>query len=110
MSNAPTDDNEIEAIIACLGDDAATLRDRNPECEMAANMDKAAKLLEPLARLCEVMREQHAPSPDGKHITVMYPDGYSASQNCHRSRRRGLRNVPSGHHAGRTRAHPCGAV
>ena len=77
--STPADDNEIEAIIACLGDDAATLRDSNPECEMAANMDKAARLLEPLARLREVMREQRAPSPDGKHITVMYPDGYSAS-------------------------------
>jgi hypothetical protein len=38
-------DEDIESVIACLGDDAATLRDRNPEDEMAANMDEAARLL-----------------------------------------------------------------
>lgn len=40
---------EIEAVIACLGDDAAALRDENPEDERAANMDRAAELLEALA-------------------------------------------------------------
>lgn len=39
------DREELEAVIACLGDDAATLREQNPECEMAANMDRAAELL-----------------------------------------------------------------
>lgn len=43
-------DEKIEAVTACLGDDAATLRDRNPEDEMAANMDEAARLLSALAR------------------------------------------------------------
>jgi hypothetical protein len=42
-------DETIEAVIACLGDDAATLRGRNPEDEMAANMDEAARLLAALA-------------------------------------------------------------
>lgn len=37
-----------EAIVACLGDDAAHLRLENPECEMAANMDAAARLIEQL--------------------------------------------------------------
>lgn len=40
-----SDREELEAVIACLGDDAATLRDQNPECEMAANMDRAAEML-----------------------------------------------------------------
>lgn len=40
---------EIEAVIACLGDDAASLRQDNPEDERAANMERAAELLEALA-------------------------------------------------------------
>ena len=36
-------DSGIEAVIACLGDDAAMIREELPE--MAANMDKAAELL-----------------------------------------------------------------
>ena len=46
QADAPSDDREeIEAVIACLGDDAAQLRDENPEDERADNMDKAADLL-----------------------------------------------------------------
>lgn len=52
-------DEKIEAIIACLGDDAATLRNRNPEDEMAANMDEAARLLSALAH-SRPAREQSA--------------------------------------------------
>jgi len=40
---------ELEAVIACLGDDAAQLRETNPEDERADNMDRAATLLEQLA-------------------------------------------------------------
>lgn len=40
---------DIEAIVACLGDDAAALRADNPEDERAANMDAAAALIERLA-------------------------------------------------------------
>jgi hypothetical protein len=36
---------ELEAVIACLGDDAAKLRESNPEDEMASNMEEAARLL-----------------------------------------------------------------
>ena len=39
---------EIEAVIACLGDDAAALREENPESEVAANMERAAELLSAL--------------------------------------------------------------
>lgn len=46
---APTLHEEIEAIVACLGDDAAALRADNPEDERAANMDAAAALIERLA-------------------------------------------------------------
>jgi len=44
---APRDD-ECEAVIACLGDDAALLRGCDPDCEIAANMDAAADRLEKL--------------------------------------------------------------
>lgn len=37
---------EIEAVIACLGDDAAQLRDSNPEDERADNMDRAACMVQ----------------------------------------------------------------
>lgn len=37
---------ELEAVIACLGDDAARLKDDNPEDERAANMVRAAELLQ----------------------------------------------------------------
>lgn len=40
-----------EAIVACLGDDAAHLRLENPESEIAANMDAAAVLIEQLQAL-----------------------------------------------------------
>lgn len=43
------DANEIEAVIACLGDDAAQLHDENPEDERADNMVRAADLLRRLA-------------------------------------------------------------
>ena len=38
--------DECEAVIACLGDDAALLRRDNPYCEIAANMEAAATLLQ----------------------------------------------------------------
>ena len=47
-SEAALRDEEAEAVIACLGDDAAKLRETNPECEIAANMEAAATLLEAL--------------------------------------------------------------
>lgn len=40
---------EIEAVIACLGDDAAALRNANADDERAANMDRAAELLTALS-------------------------------------------------------------
>ena len=40
---------EIEAVIACLGDDAAQLREENPEDERADNMECAAELLRAMA-------------------------------------------------------------
>jgi hypothetical protein len=39
------DRDDIEAVISCLGDDAAQLRDENPEDERADNMDRAASML-----------------------------------------------------------------
>lgn len=38
--------DEIEEVIACLGDDAAQLRDKNPEDERADNMDRAACMVQ----------------------------------------------------------------
>lgn len=43
------DREEIDAVIACLGDDAAQLRDDNPDDERADNMDRAATMLRELA-------------------------------------------------------------
>lgn len=54
---------DIEAIIACLGDDAAALRAENPECERAANMDAAAALIERLAPQAPVADQPAEPSP-----------------------------------------------
>lgn len=45
---APQDVDECEALIACLSDDAELLRRQNPECEIAANMEAAADMLEQL--------------------------------------------------------------
>jgi hypothetical protein len=46
---APTveafDRQDVEAVTACLGDDAAQLRQDNEEDERAANMDRAASML-----------------------------------------------------------------
>lgn len=47
LVTAPRDD-ECEAVIACLGDDAALLRNDNLDCEIAANMDTAAGMMEKL--------------------------------------------------------------
>lgn len=38
-------ENSPEAVVACLGDDAAALRHENPEDERAANMETAARLI-----------------------------------------------------------------
>ena len=42
----PEDIDEGEAVIACLGDDAALLRKVNPRCEIGASKDAAADMLE----------------------------------------------------------------
>jgi len=47
-SEAALRDEEADAVIACLRDDAAKLREDNPECEIAANMEAAAAMLEAL--------------------------------------------------------------
>jgi hypothetical protein len=49
--------DECEAVIACLGDDAALLRRDNPHCEIAANMDAAADMLEKLRATEEGAKE-----------------------------------------------------
>lgn len=47
-SEASLRDEDTDAVIACLGDDAAKLREDNPECEIASNMEAAAALLDAL--------------------------------------------------------------
>jgi len=44
---------EISAVIACLEDDAAALREDNAESEVAANMERAAQLLQGLPLAAE---------------------------------------------------------
>lgn len=69
---APIDEpSELEQVIACLGDDAATLRHADEYVEMADNMEAAARLLTALEedRAAEVMCNRwpwervSAPSP-----------------------------------------------
>lgn len=64
-AGAPTLQEEIESVVACLGDDAAALRDEtgNPEDERAANMDAAAALIERLAAQAPVAGQPAEPSP-----------------------------------------------
>ncbi|WP_186251701.1 hypothetical protein [Burkholderia gladioli] len=51
---APADEpSEVEQVIACLGDDAAKLREANPNDEMADNMDAAARLLSERAAIVQ---------------------------------------------------------
>ena len=45
LHTVPDGPSEIESVVACLGDDAARLREQNPDDEMASNMDDAARLL-----------------------------------------------------------------
>lgn len=66
VGDLPPDLHEdIDAIVACLGDDAAMLRDEtgNPEDERAANMDAAAALIERLAAQAPVAGQPAEPSP-----------------------------------------------
>lgn len=55
---------ETEATVACLRDDAAFLRQANPECEMAQNMIDAADLIETLdtALFCKPSQPSAQPS------------------------------------------------
>lgn len=47
-------EDDIESVIACLGDDAAAMREENPEDERAANMDVAGATI---ASLCKQLDE-----------------------------------------------------
>ena len=68
--------DECEAVMACLGDDAALLRRDNPDCEIAANMDAAADLLEKLRATEEgaqeafghVVQQKHEAEAKCKHL------------------------------------------
>ncbi len=53
-------EDDIAAVIACLGDDAAALREENDECEIAANMEVAAATI---ASLCKQLDEARASTP-----------------------------------------------
>ncbi|MFY9480250.1 MAG: hypothetical protein WAQ08_21660 [Aquabacterium sp.] len=53
------DPSEVQEVIACLGDDAAALRGKNPEDEMAANMERAADLLDVCAEASELRQFAH---------------------------------------------------
>lgn len=62
LDDPPTE--EIESLIACLGDDASQLRDENGEDERATTMDEAAAMLTRLERanrqLFEMGQKMHA--------------------------------------------------
>ena len=99
QADAPSEDREeIEAVIACLGDDAAQLRDENPEDERADNMDKAADLLGRLlattppasAAVERELFEAEFPIPDGMvywdgdkyGVLPAYENSYRADRYC----------------------------
>jgi hypothetical protein len=60
--------DECEAVIACLGDDAALLRHDNPHCEIAANMDAAADMLEKMRRALHDVAEEWAGAECGEPV------------------------------------------
>jgi hypothetical protein len=60
--------DECEAVIACLGDDAALLRHDNPYCEIAANMDAAADMLEKMRRALHDVAEEWAGAECGEPV------------------------------------------
>ena len=60
--------DECEAVIACLGDDAALLRHDNPHCEIAANMDAAAGMLEKMRRALHDVAEEWAGAECGEPV------------------------------------------
>jgi hypothetical protein len=68
------DRDDIEAVISCLGDDAAQLRDENQEDERADNMDRAASMLTVFA-----MREYAAAPAVAQMPDALY-DGYAVWQ------------------------------
>ncbi len=60
--------DECEAVIACLGDDAALLRHDNPDCEIAANMEAAADMLEKMRRALHDVAEEWAGAECGEPV------------------------------------------
>ena len=58
-------EDDIEAVIACLGDDAAGLRDENPEDERADNMDVAAATIRSLCKQLDEARAWRTVECDG---------------------------------------------
>lgn len=68
-------EDDIEAVIACLGDDAAGLRDENPEDERADNMDVAAATISSLCKQLDEARSSTAPLLDWQPIDTAPKDG-----------------------------------
>lgn len=64
---AAEDVDECEALIVCLSDDAELLRRANPECEIAANMEAAADMLEKLRATEEGAKEAFGAVVQEKH-------------------------------------------
>lgn len=84
-SEAALRDEEADAVIACLGDDAAKLREDDPECEIAANMEAAAAMLEALrAEVRELGMALHMT----ESLVWMHTSGDAAKQCATAIRRR----------------------
>jgi hypothetical protein len=65
MAEPAGHEDDIEAVIACLGDDAAGLRDENPEDERAENMDVAAATIRSLRKQLDEVRTWRTVECDG---------------------------------------------
>lgn len=97
------DREDVEAVVACLGDDAAQLREENSEDERAANMDRAASILtwmlltHPVYRVQDVVAEPQGwklvpvePTPDmiaAACIAVLPTPDAEAFERCRQAAR-----------------------
>jgi hypothetical protein len=75
-------DEEIAAIHACLGDDAAVLRNANPDCEIAENMDKAADLIQRLAQATPASPVSYADFAQRRGSLTIYANEVGHAMEC----------------------------
>lgn len=81
----PDDVDAAETLIACLSDDAELLRRANPECEIAANMEAAADMIEALRATeigarhaySELILKKVEAEAEAKHLRGLLDDAHA---------------------------------